>query len=182
MAEKLLGNQIWQTGNSECEEFSNGDKIDLSRNKSEWRKHISERTPSFMKLVLNGKEEFFYNHFAINDIRGIGQGGFHVPTLSEHDILVETIGGWDSKNRAAKLHDILELSGSFNGNLDSNGEHIGMGLYGAWWISLVNCGFKMPPNQSLYFAVNSNLSFEESHWRKQAFSDMGYQIRLQKNI
>ena len=121
----------------------------------------------------------FYNHFAVNGIRGIGKNGFRVPNLNDHDTLVQFIGGWEIVDRAKKFCDILHLSNSFNGNLDFNGNHIGEVLYGAWWLNLEDN--PMPLHQSLYFCLNSNLSYEDSNWRKQTYVDRGYQLRLVKD-
>jgi hypothetical protein len=179
--EKVAYNQIWNTENAKLDRFSNGDQINISVNNEEWCFNVQKKIPSIKIVSINGKNEYFYNHFAVNDIRGIGQDGFHVPTIIDHDQLIEQIGGWEIVNRAQKLHDKLKLSDFCKGNIDAHGEHVGIGLYGAWWISLQNCQFNLPEFQSLYFALNFNLSFEESHWRKQTYIDMGYQILLVKN-
>lgn len=124
--------------------------------------------------------QIFYNHYAANDIRGIGKNGFRVPNLNDHDTLIQFIGGWEIADRAKKFFEILSLSNSLHGNLDFNGNLIGTGLFGAWWLNIEKT--PMPLYQSLYFCLNANLSFEESHWRKQTYVDRGYQLRLVKDL
>jgi hypothetical protein len=174
MKEKKVGNQLWQTENANDLYFTNGDLIALSLNEVQWAINIFHKRPSVIQIEFNGKKETFYNHFAVNDTRGIGTNGFRVPNINDHDELINFIGGWDIVDRAKKIYDTLDLSASFNGNLDYTGNHIGQDFYGAWWLKLEHT--KMPLFQSLFFCINANLLLEESHWRKQTYVNQGYQL------
>lgn len=183
---KIIGKQIWQCFSSTETTFSNGEEISLATSEKDWLEYFKEGKPCCKIISVNEKEIVFYNFFAANDYRGIGTNQFKVPTLKDHDILINSLGGWQQFNRSEILNERLCFFNELNGNIDGRGNHIAEGLYGCWWLKVNNSesgfyGDHLPDNLSLCFSINNN-NLVESHWRRPTYKSFGYQLRLIKNI
>jgi hypothetical protein len=179
-------NQSWHRFSSCEKKFSNGDTIAEAHNRREWSTFFEQHTPCYWVLCVESKDVYFYNYFAVNDKRGIGMDGFRIPNLDDHDKLINELGGWNVPDRSLILNSGLNLYNELNGNIDGMQNHVGLSLYGAWWLKVNNSkpgfyGAYLPKNLSLCFAINK-VNNAESYWRRPTYINFGYQIRLMKDI
>jgi uncharacterized protein (TIGR02145 family) len=107
----VIGNQTWLAENINVTHFRNGDPIMKVQTREEFEKSILLGIPAWMDW---GPETFvdttlvkyvpskLYNWHAINDPRGLGPEGFHVPSIEEWKILDSTIGFESAKKLKSK--------------------------------------------------------------------------------
>lgn len=93
-----IGSQIWMAENLSTSKFANNEKIPLLNSIDEYKKKGNEETPQ--SIIL--KNEHLYNWYAAADSRNICPAGFRVPTVSDFNILINTVGA-NSTNAAIKL-------------------------------------------------------------------------------
>lgn len=95
-----IGSQTWMTENLNVDHFRNGDPIPEVKTDAEWEKASNEKQPAYCYLnndSSNGtKLGKLYNWYAVNDKRGLAPLGWHVPSLSEFELLAKTVN--DSGN------------------------------------------------------------------------------------
>lgn len=173
-----IGNQIWQCFSSAETIFSNGEIIPLCKSNEDWLDYFNQKQPCCKIITNKGIDTVFYNFFAANDNRGIGTNQFRVPTLKDHDLLINSLGGWDQSNRSEILNEKLHFFNELNGNIDGKGNYVAKGLYGCWWLKANNSesgfyGDHLPHNLSLCFAINKK-KFVESHWRRPTYKNFGF--------
>ncbi len=63
--------------------FSNGEPIPEAKTASEWEQLSMSNQPVFMKKLVNGTEYYFYNWYAVSDIRGIVIENWMIPCQNE---------------------------------------------------------------------------------------------------
>ncbi len=63
--------------------FSNGEPISEAKTQAEWEQLSMSNQPVFMKKLVNGKEYYFYNWYAISDNRGIVIENWMIPNQNE---------------------------------------------------------------------------------------------------
>ncbi|RQV93692.1 MAG: hypothetical protein EH224_11915, partial [Calditrichaeota bacterium] len=144
-----IGDQWWMAENLKVTHYSNGDSIPNVTDNSEWGglttgaycnyNNDSTNVPTYGRL---------YNWYAVDDSRNIAPAGWHVPTDSEWQIMVEYLGGstvaggklkesgtthWFSPNTGATNES--GFSALPGGYLNSDDTFLDMGYYGHWWSS-----------------------------------------------
>jgi uncharacterized protein (TIGR02145 family) len=141
-----IGIKLWMASNLKVTRFNNGDLITeiindkkwLETNKSAWS--IYDNSLKYGELL--GK---LYNGNSIIDERNICPVGWHVPTDSDFDTLIKTLGsaneasiklkankGWLTGMNGSNLTGMNCLPG---GSRNENGEFYGAGKVGVWWSS-----------------------------------------------
>jgi uncharacterized protein (TIGR02145 family) len=145
-----IGTQTWQCENLNVATYRNGDIIPQVTDPNEW---INLTTGAWCYYNNDPANEAIYgklyNWYAVNDPRGIGPIGYHIPSETEWNTLKNNLGGdnvaggkmkstgttyWNSPNTGATN------SSGFNG-LPTGGRGGGggnfstSGLYGYWWSS-----------------------------------------------
>jgi uncharacterized protein (TIGR02145 family) len=63
--------------------FNNGELIPEAKTASEWDQLSMSNQPVFMKKLVNGTEYYFYNWYAISDIRGVENEKWMIPNQNE---------------------------------------------------------------------------------------------------
>ena len=93
----VIGTQKWTTKNLNVTTYSNGDIIPEVQDGEAW---ANLTTGAWCHLnndpandAIYGK---MYNHYAVEDPRGLAPTGYHIPTQAEWFTLFETAGGWYS--------------------------------------------------------------------------------------
>ena len=89
-----IGNQFWSSENLDIDIFRNGDIIPQATNKSEWLKAGYREEPVWCYYKFDEKNSVFgklYNYYAVSDERGLAPVGWHVPSLYEYFILINSI-------------------------------------------------------------------------------------------
>ena len=112
-----IGTQIWTTRNLNVTTYRNGDTIPQVTDPTQWTT-ITTGAWCFYNNDPATEATYgrLYNWYAINDPRGIGPVGYHVPSLTEWNTLIDNLGGiflaggklkqtgttnWQSPNTAA---------------------------------------------------------------------------------
>ncbi len=168
-----IGNQEWTTKNLNVSKYRNGDVIPEVKDPSEWSKLITGAWCYYnndpKSEPLYGK---LYNWYAVNDPRGLAPDGFHIPSTSEWDSLIEYLGG--EKIAGAKLKsksDKWKYSNSFSNNNSSftalpsghrfeDGKFYALGNISEFWsseqYSLTKDGYKNSKHASVYGLSNES--------------------------
>ena len=116
-----IGNQTWTTKNLNVAKFRNGDIIQQAKTNEEWILAGKNGYPVwcyFENKSENGKKYGkLYNWFAVIDPRGLAPVGWHIPNISEFQILIQNLGG--EKLALSAIKGTLGW-GTGNGNNSSN--------------------------------------------------------------
>ena len=87
----------WSSENLSVSTFRNGDTIPQALNATDWENAGIAETPIWAYYnydsangPIYGK---LYNWYVVNDPRGIGPVGYHVPTIAEWTTLIDCLGG-----------------------------------------------------------------------------------------
>jgi uncharacterized protein (TIGR02145 family) len=59
--------------------FKNGEAVNEAKSPAEWEQYSMNSQPVFMKKFIDGNEYFFYNWYAISDLRGVVDSKFIIP-------------------------------------------------------------------------------------------------------
>lgn len=147
ISEIRIGNQIWSTKNLDVTTFRNGDPILEAKSNLDWEVAGRNQQPAwcYYDNDPNNGEKYgkLYNWYAIIDERGLVPRGWHVPTISEWDRLVDFLGGDQIAGKKMKNIDGWDENG--NGSNESgfsglpggmryrDGDFFGGGRNGEWW-------------------------------------------------
>ena len=82
-----IGSQEWATEDLRVTHFRNGDPIPLVRDNYEWAEL------EIGAYCISPSGHYLYNWYAVNDPRGLGPKGFHVPSDDEWTVLENLLGG-----------------------------------------------------------------------------------------
>jgi len=178
-----IGTQVWMAENLKTSHFRNGDPILKEENSTKWANLITGaycENPNSVFLTTG----YFYNFYAIEDIRNIAPAGWHVPSDSEWTTLLDFLGGpngstfpsevmksktgWDDQGYIFGY--LISGNGTnqsgFNGfpcgYRDSLGVYRNTGKNAYWWSqnNILNCFFTNNNYYTgrSYFHPNSGLS------------------------
>jgi uncharacterized protein (TIGR02145 family) len=93
--EVQIGNQIWMTKNLNSEVFKNGDIILEAKSLEEWNLAFENKQPAwcYYKNKKGSGEEYgkLYNYFAVIDTRGLAPEGWHIPSIDEWNVFIDSI-------------------------------------------------------------------------------------------
>ncbi len=183
----VIGDQEWMTENLRVTRYSNGDDIPLITTSSEWQnltggaRAIMENYP-----VYEADYGYLYNGAAILDQRNIAPQGWHVPTDSEWQDLIDLMGGpdqaggnlksigteyWDSPNIGAT--DQSDFSALPGGYIDNYGDYWLPGEAGYFWTSTAH-------NADNIWSVATYYNDAEI-WHGYSLSEFGYSVRCIKD-
>ena len=141
-----IGTNIWMAGNLRVTRFNNGDQITEIISDNKWSNTRKPAWSMYDNLLKYGKPlGYLYNGNAALDERNICPSGWHVPTDSDWENLIKTLGG--SKEAGIKLRAakgwLPTMNGSNvsglkllpSGSRNENGQFYGAGKVGVWWSS-----------------------------------------------
>lgn len=151
-----IGNQEWMAENLNVDKFRNGDLIPYIESNEEWEKAGSIGNPAWCYYDNNAENgKVFgklYNWYAVNDRRGLAPKGWHVPTDSEWNILIDYLGGvylaggklketgtthWETPNTGATNESGFKALPGGSRKTDL-GYFDGISYMGIWWCSTKN--------------------------------------------
>lgn len=113
-----IGKQVWTTENLNTERFRNGDLIAEAKTAEEWEKAAKNGQPAWCYYDNKTQYGKLYNWYAVNDPRGLAPKGWHVPTRSEVEVLVNFLGGNEEASKKMKTMDLWITE---SGNSNSSG-------------------------------------------------------------
>lgn len=132
-----LGTQIWMAENLRVSRYCNGDAIPEVSGNSPWTRSQTgarsnaNNTGDQQTIEAYGR---LYNWYAANDKRGLAPAGWHIPSVSEWQVLMDYLGGrevagghlkaagtkhWQYPNTSAT--DSSKFTALPGGNRDGNG-------------------------------------------------------------
>jgi uncharacterized protein (TIGR02145 family) len=210
-----IGNQTWMTDNLNVSQFQNGDIIPEAKTTEEWNKATKKGKPVWCYCnnnpIYGKKYGRLYNWYAVNDPRGLAPSGFHVPSSTEWNDMIEFLGGPIScanqiKSREGWVDGAADLRPDgkaldYNGNNESgfsaypagyrnnNGVHLAPGTsYAYWWTSTEDT------KNSAWFVTFNSMQATRSFDSKIVYfdeisiersfqfnKDMGYSVRCIKD-
>ena len=92
-----IGTKVWMSKNLNVSTFRNGDPIQEIVSDEEWAKAAVKGIPAWCYYGYNPangiKYGKLYNWYAVNDPRGLGPEGWHVPSNAEWKMLEDYLGG-----------------------------------------------------------------------------------------
>jgi uncharacterized protein (TIGR02145 family) len=93
LGDVIIGTQTWKGCNLNVDTYRNGDPIPQVTDPSEWNLLTTGAWCYFSNVSRNGEiYGKLYNWYAVNDIRGLGPTGYHVPTSAEFTTLSNYLG------------------------------------------------------------------------------------------
>jgi uncharacterized protein (TIGR02145 family) len=147
----IIESQVWMAENLNSEVYRNGDPIpNISDNKI-WCNYIKVACCSYDNDYKNAATYgMLYNWYAVNDNRGLCPEGWHIPSNSEWELLINHLGGdggkmktignietenglWLYPNEGATNDS--GFSGLPGGCRGINGSFINLGNNAYWWSS-----------------------------------------------
>jgi uncharacterized protein (TIGR02145 family) len=148
-----IGDQVWMVENLKTMHYQNGDIIPLIKNAQEWSQTLEGGYCFYgNKDTIISTYGFLYNGYAIVDTRNICPEGWHIPSDSEWQKMIDYLGGdsiaggkmkeesnnhWPKPNTGASNQSGLTLlPGGFRTYCCGAWEL--MGAYGYWWTSSIN--------------------------------------------
>lgn len=92
-----IGTQIWTSKNLEVTIYRNNDSIRFASNEEEWQDAVSKKEGAWCyyenNKYVNDNCGKLYNWYAVNDPRGLAPLGYHIPSKSEWETLINDLGG-----------------------------------------------------------------------------------------
>lgn len=92
-----ISDQVWMAENLNVNTFRNGDTIPEARSILEWERFADSGKPAwcYYDAVSNANSRLgkLYNWYAVTDPRGLAPKGWHVPSTSEWNELINNLGG-----------------------------------------------------------------------------------------
>ncbi len=89
-----IGTQEWMLKNLDSARYRNGDAIPQVTDATEWANLTTGAWCYYNNSSANNEPYGkLYNWYAVNDSRGIGPSGFHIPTDTELQTLIDYLGG-----------------------------------------------------------------------------------------
>jgi uncharacterized protein (TIGR02145 family) len=143
MKEVIIGPNTWAAENLNTANFRNGESIDEITNQEEWFKFIESETPGWCYYNFDQENEKYgkiYNFYAVVDDRGLAPSGWKIPSNSDWDEFIESIGennadlikntsGWWEDENGTNQSGFSALPGGYN----YNGDFCFEGAIAMWW-------------------------------------------------
>ncbi|HNV51411.1 MAG TPA: fibrobacter succinogenes major paralogous domain-containing protein [Tenuifilaceae bacterium] len=152
-----IGEQIWMTENLKVTRYRNGDYVSTYLSNFEWSNVLAGAMCDYDdkpdSSAIYGK---LYNGYTVSDSRNICPEGWHIPTKTELETLVNYLGGPSNASIKLKekgtLHWIYGNSNATNesnftalpgGNRVASGSYMDINASGFWWSSSTSTTDKM---------------------------------------
>ena len=188
--EITIGTQIWTGCNLNIDTYRDGTPIYEATGTFDWMEKGAQGIGAWCYYGFNpanaatyGK---LYNWHAINNYRGFGPVGYHVPTDEEFNILFTALGGsgiaggkmkeagfchWQSPNEGAT--NSSGFTGLPGGIITTIGGEIGMGNFGDWWST---------SEQNENYASNLSMAYNNDNaFMSYSLKEEGLSVRLIKD-
>lgn len=90
----IINGKQWMAQNLNVDKYRNGDPIPHVQNASQWIKLTTGAYCYYENNTANGTVYGkLYNYYAVKDPRGLAPLGYHVPTETERNALINSFGG-----------------------------------------------------------------------------------------
>lgn len=167
--------QVWMTNNLDTKFYNTGDAIPQITDQTEWNNATYGAWCYYDNdPTTESTYGLLYNHYAIEDARGLAPRGWHVPSDEEFSRLSDCLGGdavsggalkevgydhWNFPNTdATNLYDFSGLPGGWRQGAGSSG----INEYGLFWVStngMVDADLRQLTYNNPYFAASAANKF-----------------------
>ncbi len=140
-----IGKQEWMAENLRVKSFCNGDPIANIRDDVEWYRLKTPSWSYYEHEWKNGETYgLLYNGYAVKDSRGLCPQGWHVPTASEWEEMLDHYGGKEEAGKALKSAEVLPdwtgnnllgFAARAGGKRLDSGDFFFKSLKAYWWTS-----------------------------------------------
>lgn len=133
-----LDGHCWMAEDLASHQFLNGDSIPMGFKDQDWHAATSSAAEQVGHAVL-------YNWYAVTDSRGLCPQGWHVPSTTDWQSLIDACGGeghagaslkskagWDERGNGTNKSGFAAKP---SGSKEFSGYVSGQGCYGYWWSS-----------------------------------------------
>ena len=166
-----IGKQMWMAENLRVTHYRNGDPIPCLADDDEWDNNDGAYCYYNNDTTNIRKYGMLYNWFAVDDSRNLAPKGWHVPTDSEWQVLVEFLGG-DGLAGGKMQITVAKNESGFSarpaGYRYNHGVFDGLGTNPYFWSSTESNGGNAW-HRYLYFD-NSNVYRDDSGWKQAGYS------------
>jgi uncharacterized protein (TIGR02145 family) len=144
-----VGSQTWMAENLRVTHYRNGEPISNVSDNTNWSELVSGAFCSYDNNPENALTYGnLYNYYAVTDNRNICPEGWHIPSESEWEVLINSLGGdslaggklkekgtdyWLNPNISAS--DEIMFTALPGGYRTADGIFGGIGTKGSWWTS-----------------------------------------------
>jgi uncharacterized protein (TIGR02145 family) len=143
-----IGNQIWMAENLKTTHYRNGGAIPNITGNTEWA-NLTSYDGAYCNYNNTVSSDYgkLYNRMAVDDARKLCPTGWHVPSVTEWDVLISYLGGqweaggrlkeagtthWQSPNTGTNESGFTALPGGYRWY---DGIFGGVSTMGVWWSS-----------------------------------------------
>jgi len=117
-----IGTQTWTNKNLQSTTYRNGDIIPEVQDSTIWNSLTTGAWCYYNNDPANGViYGKLYNWYAVNDARGLAPQGWHIPTETEWDSLMTTLGGISVAGGPLKATGLTYWAGPNTGATNSSG-------------------------------------------------------------
>ena len=121
-ADIVIGTQTWKVCNLNVDTYKNGDPIPQVTDPTAWANLTTGAWCWYNNdEATYGQYGKMYNWYAVTDPRGIGPIGYHVPSETEWNTLITTLGGQSVAGAAMKEVGTLHWASPNTGATNSSG-------------------------------------------------------------
>jgi len=155
-----IGTQTWLVEDLKTTRYRNGDSIEHISDNTTWGNTTNGAYCNYdnnpINVITYGR---LYNWAAVNDSRNIAPQGYHVPTNTEWETLVNYLGGldvaggkikeagtshwWAPNNGATNESGFTGLPGGYR---NASGTYLALGGASLWWTSTTLNNYPMSAN------------------------------------
>lgn len=181
-----IGSQTWMKENLKTTKFRDGSEIPNNIGNSSWGMLNGSACAEYPSYTSSETDYgILYNWYATNDIKAICPKGWHIPSLSEWQILISFCGGANEAARVLRIADQdvwsnpnvvstnkTEFTALPGGLRSSSGSIEKTGDEGHWWTSTDNI------NTASEININSFSDFVNT---KESNKNLGLSVRCIKN-
>jgi uncharacterized protein (TIGR02145 family) len=179
-----IGNQVWMAENLKTTRYNDGTPIPYVSDNYEWR-NLTTGAYCYYKNDYSNNAIYgkLYNWYAVNTGK-LAPKGWHVPTDTEWQTLVDYLGGEDAAGGKMKSTSFWESPNKGASNSSGftalpagyrlyNGTFYGIGKYGSFWSST-----ESDTNDAWYRSLNYDSS---NAYRNNFYKDSGFSVRCVKD-
>jgi uncharacterized protein (TIGR02145 family) len=147
-----IGNQVWMAENLRTTKYRDGSSIPYVFTFFDWRNLTTgARCQTHWGVANTATYGYLYNWYAVKDSRGLAPAGWHIPSKTEWQVLIDFLGGsaaatdklkeagsahWDLNNTANNSSGFTALGAGFRFE-DGNYPAVSGGspAHASWWSS-----------------------------------------------
>jgi uncharacterized protein (TIGR02145 family) len=113
-----IGEQVWMAENLNADHFRNGDPIGDAEDSVVWQDANQQEKSAWcyynQDTALGRKYHKLYNWYTVNDPRGLAPAGWHIPSDSEWNVVINYLGGELKAGASMKMSTKIDTASQNN--------------------------------------------------------------------